>query len=79
MANLLEADRIIIAGRPLDNSLDLLRDALREAETSYTAADGKPVEGAQKATSKLLLALMGSEVANKDFKNVSFRPSSIGR
>ncbi|KAI9782551.1 MAG: hypothetical protein M1816_001848 [Peltula sp. TS41687] len=63
MANLSEADRIIIAEHPLDNSLDHLRDALREAETSYTATDNRSVQDAQKATSKLLLALLGSEAA----------------
>ncbi|KAL9121789.1 MAG: hypothetical protein Q9187_001654 [Circinaria calcarea] len=64
MASLLETDRIIIAEHPLDNSLDHLRDALREAETSYTAADDdKFVQGAQKTALRLLGALESSEVA----------------
>jgi len=78
MANLSQDDRTIIAEHPLDDSLDHLRDVFRKAEQSYKpgaiAYDGavdRSDQGLQKATSRLLSALMGSDVA-------LYLPSGIG-
>ncbi|MCJ1237182.1 hypothetical protein MMC14_005167 [Varicellaria rhodocarpa] len=70
MANLSQEDRTIILEHPLDDSLDHLRDVLRKAERSYKPSaisyDGvvnKSGQELQKPTSRLLSALMGSDVA----------------
>jgi len=70
MSNLSQDNRTVIAKHPLDNSLDYLRDSLRKAEQSYKpdstfydAAVDSSDQGPQKATSRLLVTLMGHEVA----------------
>ena len=63
MANLLPDDRDIIEKYPLKNALDHLQDALRRGESSYDGAVDSSDQGSQKATSRLLAALMGQEVA----------------
>ena len=70
MVNLSQEDRTIILEHPLDDSLDHLQDALRKAERSYKPGvisyDGgvdRYDQGLQKATSRLLSALMGSDMA----------------
>ena len=70
MANLSPEDHTIIIDHPLDDSLDHLREVLQKAEYSYTlemnpydgAADGSD-QALQKATSKLLDALLTSDAA----------------
>ncbi len=70
MANLSQNDHSIIAEHPLDTSLDHLREPLRKIEQgykpgslSYDGAVDNSDQGTQKAMSRLLLALMGHEVA----------------
>ena len=69
MVNLSQEDRTIILEHHLDHSLDHLQDALRKAEQSYKPGvisyDGAvgSDQGLQKATSRLLYALQGSDVA----------------
>ncbi|KAL8673853.1 MAG: hypothetical protein Q9168_001718 [Polycauliona sp. 1 TL-2023] len=70
MANLWQNDRDVIAEHPLDKCLDHLQDPLRKAEQNYRLGslsyDGTVDSldsGPQKAISRLLSALQGSEVA----------------
>ena len=70
MTHLSQHDRTIIVEHPLDDSLDHLQDILRKAERSYQpdtiSYDGavdRTDQGLQKATSRLLVSLMGSDVA----------------
>lgn len=60
MANLSQDDRNIIKEHPLHDSLDHLRDSLRNAERSY---DGASNQELTKVVSKLLHALLGHDVA----------------
>ena len=63
MAELSAHDRTIIAEHPLEDSLDHVRDALRKSEQSYDGAANTSNQGPKGATSRLLLALMGTKVA----------------
>ena len=63
MANLSQDDRNIIESYPLKNSLGHLQGCLKEAQQTYDVADDGSGQGAQKAVSSLLLALMGQESA----------------
>lgn len=70
MVNLSQEDCTIILEHLLDDSLAHLQDALRKAERSYKPGvisyDGavdRSDQGLQKATSRLLSALTGSDVA----------------
>ncbi|KJZ69251.1 hypothetical protein HIM_11354 [Hirsutella minnesotensis 3608] len=70
MVTLSELDRDLIARHPLGSSLSHLRKSLQDAEHSYTSissphgdATDDSDEGRKKAISRLLSALMGTEVA----------------
>lgn len=70
MAALSQDDRELIARYPLDNSLHHLHKPLRDAEQSYTSTSSPhgdttdvSEDGHRKVISRLLSALMGTEVA----------------